>query len=183
MKSLAVTFFLLTFLLTVTFGSGCVSTGVKPQTVDAIAAVVQPLAKNVVNAVLAKNPKYDEALLALATGAEAALNGGDLSIQTIRSFVDSLGARYNLDRESKLFIASGIDDVLQFYRRTYAKNVVEATDPNVARVLNAFAAGIRDGVSFFRALNTAPAAALPEPQRDIRTLFVGAVGVPAIGRF
>jgi uncharacterized protein CbrC (UPF0167 family) len=134
--------------------SGCVSTGVKPQTIDTVAAVVQPVAKNVVNAVLEKNPEYDDALLALATAAEVALNGGELNVQSIKSFVDALGVKYQLDAHTKLVIASGIDDLVRFYQATYAQQVADTADPNVRRILTAFAAGVRDGVAFHRALRS-----------------------------
>lgn len=135
--------------------TGCVST-VKPQTADAIAAAVQPIAKNVVNVVLTKNPAYDQALLALAAGADAAINGGQLTVPNIRAFVDALASKHKLDAHAKLLIASAIDDLVKFYQRTYGQAVADATDPNVRRILAAFAEGVRDGVAFFRALNAPP---------------------------
>lgn len=134
--------------------TGCVSTGVKPQTVDTAAAAVRPVAKNVVNLVLQKNPKYDGALLALAAGAEAALNGGELTVEAIRSFVDALSSKYDLDAQTRITIASAIDDIATLYRDTYGRQVVDSTDPNVKRILTAFAQGIREGVAFYRALSS-----------------------------
>lgn len=159
--------------------SACASSGVRPQTADKIAAAVRPVAKNVVNAVLTKNPAYDGALLALAAGADAALNGGELSVQNIKAFVDALALKHELDAQTKVYIASGIDDLVVFYREAYGQQVAVATDPNVRRILVAFAAGIRDGVAFHRALNAPPTAAA-SPARH-RPAF-GALGVPAIGR-
>lgn len=163
--------------------SACVSSGVKPDTADTIAAVVRPVAKNVVNAVLAKNPRYDTALIALAAASDAALNGGTLTIENIKAFVDAFALKHELDPQAKLIIASGIDDLATLYRDTYGKQVAVATDPNVRRILAAFAAGIRDGVAFHNALNAALDSINPAPNAEpvVRRLF-GAVGVPAIGR-
>jgi hypothetical protein len=144
--------FLLAVLAIACFG-GCATTGVKPQTIDTVAAAVRPVAKNVVNAVLTNNPKYDSALLALAAGADAALNGGQLSVANIKAFVDVLGAKYELDAQTKLYIASGIDDLTTFYRDTYGQQFADTADPNVRKILSAFAAGIRDGVAFYHAIN------------------------------
>jgi hypothetical protein len=132
--------------------TGCVSTGVRPQTVDAISAGVRPVAKNVVNLVLTKNPSYDTALLALAAAADAALNGGALTQASIRGFVEAFAVQHGLDAQTKLYIASGIDDLAQFYRDTYGQTVADTADPNVRKILAAFSAGIRDGVSLFHAL-------------------------------
>lgn len=138
--------------------SGCVSTGVQPQTIDTVSAAVRPVAKNVVNVVLTRNPRYDSALLALAAASDAALNGGTLTQENIRAFVQLFAAKYELDQTTTLYIASALDDLAQFYRDTYGKTVADVTDPNVRKILSAFSAGIRDGVSLAHAM--APAAAV-----------------------
>lgn len=159
--------------------SACVSTGLKPPTVDTMAAIVRPVAKNVVNRVLQKNPGYDTALLALAEGAGEAVNGGGaLTPESIRAFVDTLATRFAMDAQSKLEIASALDDVVQIYRETYGGAVARATDPNVRRILTAFAAGVRDGVALHRAMSAAPPVSGVERPRPA----FGALGVPAMGR-
>jgi hypothetical protein len=173
------------FLLVATlFASiGCVSSGIAPQTVDTIAAAVRPVSKNLVNAVLQKNPQYDGALLALAGAAEAALNGGNLDVQNIKAFVDAFAVKHEIDAQTKLVIASGIDDLVQLYRDTYGAQVATTTDPNVRRILSAFAAGVRDGVAFYRALQATASVSPPSPPGSDRAPrpSYGALGVPAIG--
>lgn len=134
------------------FCSGCVSSGVKTETADTAAAFIRPVAKNVVNLVLAKNPNYTEALLALAAGCDVAINGGVLEAQSIKAFVDTLALKYDMDNQTKLVIASAIDDVLHIYEDRYQVQVINATDPNVKKCLAAFAKGIRDGVAFRQAM-------------------------------
>jgi hypothetical protein len=133
--------------------TGCQSTGTQPPAIDTLSAAVRPIAKNVVNVVLARNPRYDSALLALAAGADAALNGGQLTPASIRAFVDALALKYDLAPDARLYIASAIDDLVKFYQDTYGQSVADVADPNVRKILTAFATGIRDGITFFHALN------------------------------
>lgn len=129
--------------------AGCVSQGVKPETADVISAAVRPIAKNIVLPVLQKNPKYEPALLALATAADVAIEGGNLTPEGIRSFVDTLAIRYDLDPQTKILIASGIDDLAKFYTDTYGPQVSNTADPNLRKILGAFSKGIRDGITFY----------------------------------
>lgn len=133
--------------------AGCV-TQVQPEKADIIAAVIRPVAKNTVNLVLAKNPKYEEALLALATAADVA-NGGTLTPDAIKAFVDTFALKYALDAETKLIIASAIDDVIHAYTDVYGK-LPEVGDANVQKYLAAFAKGIRDGIAFRHSIAGAP---------------------------
>lgn len=133
--------------------AGCVSQ-VKPNTADTVSAVIRPVAKNAVNLVLAKNPRYADALLALAAASDAATLGGELTPATIKAFVDGLALKYDLDRETKLIIVSAIDDVVHAYQDIYGQAVVNATDPNVKKYLAAFSRGVREGVAFWRTINS-----------------------------
>lgn len=135
--------------------AGCVGT-VKTETADTISAVIRPVAKNAVNLVLSKNPQYADALLALATACDVAMNGGDLSPSSIKAFVDGLAFKYALDDETKLIIASAIDDVVHAYQDIYGKAVIDAADPNVKKYLTAFARGIREGIAFRQAMTSSP---------------------------
>jgi len=143
---------LLVLLLPFLLISGCVSQGVKPATADVVSAVVRPIAKNAVNLVLAKNPHYDDALLALATAADVAINGGELDVMTIKAFVDTLALRYQIDPETKIILASAIDDVLHAYQDIYGTDNLSGTDPNVRKYLSAFARGIREGIAFRKSM-------------------------------
>lgn len=126
-----------------------------PSPADMISAAVQPICKHVVLPVLSHNPRYEPALLALAAGADAALNAGQLTPESIRAFVDALALKYELTPEARLSIASGIDDLVQLYQRTYGQSVASTADPRVRKILTAFAAGIRDGVKFYHAMQPA----------------------------
>lgn len=154
LSSVIASLLVVTSLLGVT---GCQSANIQQATPDALSAVVRPVAKNVVNLVLARNPHYDSALLALAAASDAALNGGPLTPANIKAFVDVLALQYELTPDAKLYIASAIDDLVKFYQDTYGQSVADTTDPTVRKILTAFAAGIRDGVTFFHALNDQPA--------------------------
>src|SRR5690606_20049544 len=105
-----------------------------------------------VNLVLAKNPELEPALLALAAGAEAAIDGGEITAQVIKGFVDTIASRHPMDSETKLILASAIDDVVKLYQDTYGTAVVSGIDPNVRLYLSAFANGIREGIAFRRAI-------------------------------
>lgn len=122
-----------------------------------IASVVQPIAKSVVLPVLAKNPKYEPALLAIAAGVDTILMTGDqLTPKTIKQFLDSIAVQYDLTDDARLYIASGIDDLVTFYQQNYG-TLVQAADPNMRKILAAFSAGIRDGVEFYHAMQPAAA--------------------------
>ena len=132
------------------FLSGCSTATTPTDNSTRIAAVVRPIAKNVVIPVLSNNPEYETALLALASAADLAVNGTALTPTGIKAFVDTLASQYDIDENTKIYIASGIDDLVRLYSETYGQAVVDATDPNVKLYLAAFAAGIRDGVQFYK---------------------------------
>jgi len=140
-----------------------------------IASAIQPICKNVVLPVLAKNPRYEAALLALADGADAALQQTELTPEAIHAFVDALGRRFDLSEDAKLYIASGIDDLVKFYQQTYGAQVASTTDPRVKAILAAFSRGIRDGVAFYRAMSSA-AAQLEPRQAKSAAHFYAALG-------
>lgn len=133
--------------------AGCQSQ-VSTSTADTVAIVVRPITKNAVNLVLAKNPAYADALLAVASGTEAALGVSELTPQGIKAFVDGVALKYALDNETKVIIASAIDDLVKTYQDATGTTVIAPADPNVRKYLLAFAKGIREGVEFHKAITS-----------------------------
>lgn len=135
--------------------AGCVSSGVSPEKADTVAAIVRPVSKQLVTAVLINNPSKGDALLALAAAADTAALGVELTPATIKVFVDAFAARHHLTEVERIYIASALDDLAKLYLDTYGKQVISTIDPNVVKYLKAFATGIRDGVVFHRAITGA----------------------------
>lgn len=137
--------------------SGCVSTGVKPEQAQVVAAITQPVTQTLVIPLLQRHPEYEPALVALAAGADVVFARGQIDAETLRGYVEALSARYKISEADKLAIALALQNIYQFYVSTYQKPVMDATDPNVKAVVAAFKAGITDGIAFYHAYQKAPA--------------------------
>jgi hypothetical protein len=135
--------------------TGCVSSGVSPDKADTVAAIVRPVSKQLVTAVLINNPTKDDALLALAAAADTAAIGIELTPASIKAFVDIFAAKHKLTEIERVYIASALDDLAKLYLDTYGKQVISTLDPNVVKYLRAFASGIREGVAFHEAISSA----------------------------
>lgn len=130
---------------------GCVSQGVSTNTGATIAAVIEPVAKNVVLLVLHKNPSYASAVNGFADALDAVVIGADFNPASEKALVDALALKYTISAEAKLYLASGLDDLMNLYKNTYGVTAVSSMDVNLKGYLTAFAQGLRDGVIFFKA--------------------------------
>ncbi len=133
--------------------SGCQSLkNATPQQTDTAAAITQVAVTNIVLPVLSNNPRYEPALLAVAAGVDLAFAAGEVTPAGINSFLDTVSLKYELDAKTRLYIGSGLLDLLDLYKKTYGQTVASTADPRLVTMLNAFRDGIKTGISRYHAL-------------------------------
>lgn len=153
MKSLLTTLLLAVFALA-SVGCSTVSHST-PAQVDTVAVITQVTVSNIVLPVLANNPKYEPALLAVAAGVDLAFAAGEVTPVRINSFLDTVALKYEMDAKTRLYVGSGLLDLLDIYVKTYGQKVASTTDPRVVTMLNAFRDGIKIGIARYHALTPA----------------------------
>jgi hypothetical protein len=136
---------------------GCTTTGAIAQQ-DVVAAITTPVTTDLVIPLLLKNPKLEPVLTAISEGIDTVFNTGTVTPVEINAFVNALSVKYpQLDAADKLLIVSTVQQILTVYTTTTGKALVDATDPTAKALLNAFKAGIDQGIADFHALEPAPA--------------------------
>lgn len=148
------------FAVLATFGlSGCVSksdVSLPPsQQVELAANITQIATSQIVVPVLSNNPEYENALLAIAAGIDVAFAAQEITPAGINSFLDTVALKFEMDDKTRLYVGSGILDMLDLYKKTYQVDVVTGTDPRVRRVLEAFRDGIKQGIARYHAFSGA----------------------------
>lgn len=124
-----------------------------PEQVDMAATVTQLVVSQIVVPVLANNPEYEGALLAVAAGVDVAFAAQEVTPEGINSFLDTVALKYSMDAKTRIYIGSGIMDMLTLYKQTYQTTVVASSDPRVVKMLNSFRDGIKQGVERYHALS------------------------------
>jgi hypothetical protein len=147
-----VTLFLAALALLVFSGCQSLSSSSTAPTanVDTAAAVTKIAVSNIVLPVLANNPKYEPALLAVAAGVDIAFAAKEITPAGINSFLDTIALKYEMDPATRLYIGSGLMDLLDVYHAQYGAQVVSAADPRVVAMLNALRDGIKVGIERYR---------------------------------
>lgn len=145
-------------LLVIALFTGCATTPrFSTENAQLVSAITRPTVQTLVVPLLTRKPEYESALLALAAGADVVFSRGELDVATLRGYVEALALKYGIAENDKLIITLAVTNVYQFYVDTYQRPVMDATDPNVKLVVSAFSKGIREGIAFFHAYNSAKA--------------------------
>jgi hypothetical protein len=117
-----------------------------PQQVDIAASITKIAVSQIVTPVLTNNPRYEPALLALASGVDVALAVDSLTPEGINAFLDTLALKYEMNNETRVLIGNGILDLLQLYKDTYQVEEALISDPRLTKMLDAFRTGIKQGI-------------------------------------
>jgi hypothetical protein len=138
---------LLLFLLN--FTSGC--TTIKQadaQQIDTAAASIKFAVSQGLSPVLANNPEYVPAVQALSAGVSGVLllEGGVTDVSA-RAFVAGIALKQPLDAKTQAIMAGVIVDAYQFYVDAYKPKVAASLDPNAAKLIAAFQAGVAQAVA------------------------------------
>lgn len=133
--------------------SGCTSSPQSTSSPDMAIAATRIATSQLVMPVLANNPEYEPALIALAAGIEGAivLDQG-VTPESVRALVDAVGAKFALDEKTRVIAAGAILDFYDLYADTYKPGVVSATDPTLLKYLTAFRDGVQIGIARYHAL-------------------------------
>ncbi len=133
--------------------AGCTSRPQPAGAPDFGVAATRIATSQLVMPVLANNPGYEPALVALAAGIEGAiiLDRG-VTPESVRALVDAVGGKYDLDEKTRVLAAAAILDFYDLYAETYKGGVIDASDPRVLRYLQAFRDGVQTGIARYHAL-------------------------------
>jgi hypothetical protein len=127
------------------------STSPSTQTIDTVSASTQVIASQVVPPVLDANPKYEPALVALAAGIDAVfLADAGVTPEAAQAFVATLALRYELTPKAQQYLVYALLDLYAFYRDTYKPTVSARLDPNAAKIIAGFRAGLMAGIERYK---------------------------------
>jgi hypothetical protein len=131
--------------------AGCQTTSSTPMTQeqkDALtAATIEFTSTAIVAPVLDNNPGLQPALTALAESLSTLTGTEPITPQKIAVFVDAFSAKWNLDAKARTYVALGIQGAWTIYTVKTGNTSAPIGDPRTQLFLNAFAKGIRDGIT------------------------------------
>lgn len=142
--------------------SGCVSPSsngsapapiIKQSTADFAASLIQPIAQGAVPLVLNKNPGYAGAVSIVADAIPVILGSGALTPDSISAAIAALDRKASLgfDPDIQALLANALSIAVSQYQQQFGVKVAVSTDPGVQTILLAFSAGLRDGVTVWKA--------------------------------
>jgi hypothetical protein len=134
------------------------SKSVSPAVVKTVADIVSPLAQGAVPLVLAKNPDYAPVVGILADAIPVALAVGDLTPENIGGAIALLNTKADLklSPDVQALIANALSLAVVEYQQYYGVKVVNATNPDVQKILLNFSLGLKNGLAVYK--QTHPAA-------------------------
>lgn len=129
------------------FLSGCATTGVQPLTAEQGAAALRVAVSTPVTLVLNNNPAQTTAVMALATGVEAAVVSSTvITPELIGTFVVSICRQHGVPQKDIAIYVNVAQSIYAAYVTAYRPAVVSGVDPRVVLYARAFADGLRDAV-------------------------------------
>lgn len=128
--------------LAMSFGCATTPSGAASTVTPAQAAVIQNDISAVAGLVLTKNPAYKPAVAALGATLPSLAANGPITPSTWAAAVAGIPGIPVQEQTDLVAAGVGLDLALTTYEAFSGKTVALYTDPNVAAIVNAFAAGL-----------------------------------------
>jgi len=126
---------------------------VKQSTADFAASLIQPIAQGAVPLVLNRNPGYAGAVAIVADAIPVILGSGTLTPDSIAAAISALDrkAALGLEPDIQALLANALAIAVSQYQQQFGVKVAVSTDPGVQTILLSFSAGLRDGLTVWKA--------------------------------